>query len=121
MEIQNILIFVLLGAVCMVIVTGGALSMSSDDAPSPTSLAGGAAVGGRSRCGPAAGAAEVNADAPAAGADTGLSMICTPPAWRNRCKMGASAVWLSAAEAASDAEAAAEAAARGLGRGVIRG
>ena len=30
----------------MVIVTGGALSMSSDDAPSPTSLAGGAAVGG---------------------------------------------------------------------------
>ena len=46
MEIQNILIFVLLGAVCMVIVTGGALSMSSDDAPSPTSLAGGAAVGG---------------------------------------------------------------------------
>jgi len=46
MEIQNILIFVLVGAVCMVIVTGGALSMSSDEAPSPTSLAGGAAVGG---------------------------------------------------------------------------
>ena len=46
MEIQNILIFVILGAVCMVIVTGGALSMSSDDAPSSTQLAGGAAVGG---------------------------------------------------------------------------
>ena len=46
MEIQNILIFVLVGAVCMVIVTGGALSMSSDEAPSPTTLAGGAAVGG---------------------------------------------------------------------------
>jgi len=46
MEIQNILIFVLLGAVCMVIVTGGALSMSSDDVPSPTSLVSGAAVGG---------------------------------------------------------------------------
>ena len=46
MEIQNILIFVLVGAVCMVIVTGGALSMSSDDAPSSTQLASGAAVGG---------------------------------------------------------------------------
>jgi hypothetical protein len=46
MEIQHILIFVLVGAVCMVIVTGGALSMSSDDAPSSTQLAGGAAVGG---------------------------------------------------------------------------
>lgn len=46
MEIQHILIFAIIGAVCMVIVTGGALSMSSDDAPSPTSLAGGAAVGG---------------------------------------------------------------------------
>lgn len=46
MEIQHILIFVLVGAVCMVIVTGGALSMSSDDAPSSTQLASGAAVGG---------------------------------------------------------------------------
>ena len=46
MEIQHILIFVLVGAVCMVIVTGGALSMSSDDVPSSTQLAGGAAVGG---------------------------------------------------------------------------
>jgi len=46
MEIQHILIFVLVGAVCMVIVTGGALSMSSDETPSPTQLAGGAAVGG---------------------------------------------------------------------------
>jgi len=46
MEIQHILIFALIGAVCMVIVTGGALSMSSDEAPSPTHLAGGAAVGG---------------------------------------------------------------------------
>jgi hypothetical protein len=46
MEIQHILIFVLIGAVCMVIVTGGALSMSSDEVPSSTQLAGGAAVGG---------------------------------------------------------------------------
>ena len=46
MEIQHILIFALIGAVCMVIVTGGALSMSSDEAPSSTHLAGGAAVGG---------------------------------------------------------------------------
>jgi len=46
MEIQNILIFALIGALCMVIVTGGALSMASDDAPSSTSLASGAAVGG---------------------------------------------------------------------------
>ena len=30
----------------MIIVTGGALSMSSDEAPSTTNLAGGAAVGG---------------------------------------------------------------------------
>lgn len=46
MEVQHILIFVLVGAVCMIIVTGGALSMSSDEAPSSTQLAGGAAVGG---------------------------------------------------------------------------
>jgi hypothetical protein len=46
MEIQNILIFALVGAVCMVIVTGGALSMSSDEEPSSVSLAGGAAFGG---------------------------------------------------------------------------
>lgn len=46
MEVQHILIFAIIGAVCMVIVTGGALSMSSDEAPSTTNLASGAAVGG---------------------------------------------------------------------------
>jgi hypothetical protein len=46
MEVQHILIFAIIGAVCMIIVTGGALSMSSDEAPSTTNLAGGAAVGG---------------------------------------------------------------------------
>ena len=46
MEIQHILIFALVGALCMVIVTGGALSMTSDVEPSSTHLAGGAAVGG---------------------------------------------------------------------------
>jgi hypothetical protein len=45
MEIQNLLIFVLIGAVCMVIVTGGALSMTSDTSPEPTALASGAAFG----------------------------------------------------------------------------
>ena len=43
---QNILIFALIGAVCMFIITGGALSMTSDSPPEPTSLASGAAVGG---------------------------------------------------------------------------
>jgi len=46
MEMQHIVIFVLLGAVCMFIVTGGFLSMTSDDEPSKVSLASGAAVGG---------------------------------------------------------------------------
>lgn len=46
MEMQNIIIFALIGAVCMFIITGGALSMTSDAAPEPSSLASGAAVGG---------------------------------------------------------------------------
>ena len=46
MEMQNIIIFALIGAVCMFIVTGGALSMTSDSPPEPSSLASGAAVGG---------------------------------------------------------------------------
>ena len=45
MEMQHILIFALIGAVCMVIITGGFISMSSDTDPSPTQLASGAAVG----------------------------------------------------------------------------
>jgi len=45
MEMQHILIFALIGAVCMVIITGGFISMSSDTNPSPTQLASGAAVG----------------------------------------------------------------------------
>jgi hypothetical protein len=46
MEMQNIVIFALIGAVCMFIVTGGVLSMTSDIDPSPTNLAAGATVGG---------------------------------------------------------------------------
>jgi hypothetical protein len=46
MEMQNILLFVLVGAVCMVIVTGGVISMTTEDEPSTTNLASGAAVGG---------------------------------------------------------------------------
>jgi hypothetical protein len=46
MEVQNIIIFVLIGAVCMFIITGGAISMTSDVEPSQTHLASGAAIGG---------------------------------------------------------------------------
>ena len=46
MEMQSIVIFALIGAVCMFIITGGALSMASDATPEPSTLAGGAAVGG---------------------------------------------------------------------------
>jgi len=46
MEMQSIVIFALIGAVCMFIITGGALSMSSDATPEPSTLVGGAAVGG---------------------------------------------------------------------------
>jgi hypothetical protein len=46
MEMQSIVIFALIGALCMFIVTGGALSMASDATPEPSTLVGGAAVGG---------------------------------------------------------------------------
>jgi hypothetical protein len=46
MEMQNIVIFALIGAVCLLIVTGGLVSMTSDIDPSPETLASGAAVGG---------------------------------------------------------------------------
>ena len=46
MEIQNIVIFALIGAVCMFIVTGGVISMTSEDDPSPVLLASGAVTGG---------------------------------------------------------------------------
>jgi len=46
MIIQNIVIFALIGAVCLLIVTGGILSMTSDIDPSPETLASGAAMGG---------------------------------------------------------------------------
>jgi hypothetical protein len=46
MEMQNIVIFALIGAVCLFIITGGLISMTSDIAPSPETLASGAAVGG---------------------------------------------------------------------------
>lgn len=44
MEIQNILIFALIGAVAMFVVAGGVTSMMDEDA-SPATLAGGASVG----------------------------------------------------------------------------
>lgn len=46
MEMQNILIFALIGAVCLFIVTGGFVSMTTDGEASPTTLGAGAAVGG---------------------------------------------------------------------------
>lgn len=45
MDLSNILIFVLIGAVCLVVVTGGFLSMT-DTEVSPGYLAAGAALGG---------------------------------------------------------------------------
>jgi hypothetical protein len=45
MDMSNILIFVLIGAVCLVVVTGGFLSMT-DTEVSPGYLAAGAALGG---------------------------------------------------------------------------
>jgi membrane protein DedA with SNARE-associated domain len=46
MEMQNIVIFALIGAVCMFIVTGGVISMTSEDEPSSILLASGATTGG---------------------------------------------------------------------------
>jgi hypothetical protein len=46
MELSNMLIFALVGAVCLFIVTGGLISMTSEADPSPTNLASGAALGG---------------------------------------------------------------------------
>lgn len=46
MDIQNILIFAFLGAICMLVIAGGATSMMSDEAPSAGSLTGGAVLGG---------------------------------------------------------------------------
>ena len=45
MEISQILIFVILGAIAMMVVTGGALSMMGGEAES-SQLAGGAVLGG---------------------------------------------------------------------------
>ena len=45
MEIKSILIFALIGAVCMYIVTGGALSMVGEETPSTSQLASGAVAG----------------------------------------------------------------------------
>jgi hypothetical protein len=45
MDMKNILIFALIGAVCMLVVTGGYLSMSNVD-PDTEKLAMGAALGG---------------------------------------------------------------------------
>jgi hypothetical protein len=45
MEIQNIAIFAIIGAICMIVVTGGFLSMT-DNEPSAVSLSTGAIAGG---------------------------------------------------------------------------
>jgi len=45
MEIKSILIFALIGAVCMFVITGGALSMVGEEKPSGSQLASGAAAG----------------------------------------------------------------------------
>ena len=45
MDMSNMIIFVLIGAVCLFVVTGGFLSMT-DTEVSPTYLAAGAALGG---------------------------------------------------------------------------
>ena len=46
MEIKTILIFGLIGAVCMFIVSGGVISMLSDEQPDTSQLISGAALGG---------------------------------------------------------------------------
>jgi uncharacterized membrane protein (UPF0136 family) len=46
MEIKTILIFGLIGAVCMFVVSGGVISMLSDEQPDASQLISGAALGG---------------------------------------------------------------------------
>jgi hypothetical protein len=46
MEIKTILIFGLIGAVCMFVVSGGVISMMSDEQPDASQLISGAALGG---------------------------------------------------------------------------
>jgi hypothetical protein len=46
MDIQKIVIFALIGAVILFVVTGGAVSMMGDDGASPVQLSGGALTGG---------------------------------------------------------------------------
>jgi hypothetical protein len=46
MEINTILIFGLIGAVCMFVVSGGVISMISEEAPDAAQLFSGAALGG---------------------------------------------------------------------------
>ena len=46
MEIKTIIIFGLIGAVCMFVVSGGVISMMSDDQPDTSQLLSGAALGG---------------------------------------------------------------------------
>jgi len=46
MEIKTILIFGLLGAICMIVISGGVISMMSDEQPDVSQLLSGAALGG---------------------------------------------------------------------------
>ena len=46
MDMQSMVIFVLVGALCLFIVTGGMVAMTTESDPTPTTLVSGAAVGG---------------------------------------------------------------------------
>lgn len=46
MEIKTILIFGLIGAICMVVVSGGVIAMMTDEQPDTVQLVSGAALGG---------------------------------------------------------------------------
>ncbi len=43
---QNIVIYALIGAICVAVVTGGYISMTQEDEPTPSQLFTGVAVGG---------------------------------------------------------------------------
>lgn len=46
MEMQNILIYALIGAICVVVMTGGYLSMTQEEEPTSGQLMAGIVVGG---------------------------------------------------------------------------
>ena len=46
MEMQNIVIYALIGAICFAVITGGYISMTQEEEPTSTQLLTGVAVGG---------------------------------------------------------------------------